>query len=275
MKGMVGGMSKSQEAQTSAFRFECSAYDAAIAAFRRNGVIIIEGIFSRERIRELLDHLRRDYPSYIGAGKPNDSFIVGGGRFTAPLCFTPPFDCADIIAHPVLSALLSSILTDTFVFEAVGIISSLPGAVDQHMHRDGGMLFAETGVDRIIPPSAVTVVVPLVDMDEVNGTTAFWPGSHRSNEPDDNAPFVAPSITTGSLALWDFRLFHRGLANCGRSARPLLYVTACRPFWIDHDNFKPGKNAKLLACQPALDRLDEQTRARFVRAELLPYDWLP
>lgn len=236
--------------------------------FRRDGVIILDGIFDKARIQELRTDLGRKHPEYLGKGKPDDFVEVGDNRLMAALRFAPPFDCADIYDHPVLTEMLQTLLTENFVFDSIGIIASLPGAAEQHVHRDGGFLFSETGIDRVLPASAVTVMIPLADMNSVNGSTAFWPGSHIGGEPDEDAPFVTPEIPVGSLVIWDYRLQHQGMANCGSVARPLIFLTACRPFWTDHLNFGEGRNAKLLACPSALDQLNKQTRARFARAKL-------
>lgn len=98
--------------------------------------------------------------------------------------------------------------------------------------------------------------------------TVLWPGSHRQGKRDENSPGVAAEAPAGSLVFWDFRTFHYGMANKGDAARPFLYFTACRPFWIDYLNFVPGRNSKLLAQRASLDALDETVRARFVRAEV-------
>jgi ectoine hydroxylase-related dioxygenase (phytanoyl-CoA dioxygenase family) len=183
--------------------------------------------------------------------------------------FASPFDCVDVFLHPTLVEFYTRTLGPKFVFEAIGVLSSLPGAEDQHLHSDGSELFNEVGIDRLLPNVALTVVIPLVRMDAVSGMTAFWPGSHLHRDDVDRTQFVAPELDPGSCAIWDFRLRHRGLANKGDRARLSLYLTVCRPFWIDHQNFEPGVNAKLLASRAALDRLSEQDRKRFARARLV------
>lgn len=240
-----------------------------LADFRRDGFLVVRGLFSRQRTDELLTHLHRLYPRYLDGDLPDDHFEVGNRRFTAPLRFEPPFDCADFVAHPLLDALLSAFLGLSYVIEAFGVVASLPGAEDQQVHRDGGPLFPDSGVDGLLPPSAMTVAMPLVDMDETSGRTKFWPGSQRQAKRDKEAAGMALDTPAGSLAMWDFRTFHAGEANRSERARPMLYFTACRPFWMDHRNFVPGKNAKLQISRASLDALDENVRARFVRAEVL------
>jgi len=243
----------------------------AYADFRKAGVIVFDQLWPAARIAELLATLETLHPDYVGkvARRPDDRFEVGDGRFISPLTFAPPFDCADILLHPTLVRFFSRALGPKFVFEAIGVISALPGAAAQTLHSDGAWLFGEVGLDRILPAFAMTVVIPLVAMDAVSGMTALWPGSHLHDRDVDTDPYEAPEIATGSCAAWDFRLRHRGLANNGTQARPLLYVTVCRPFWIDHKNFEPGVNAKLLASRSAVAKLPEADRKRFMRARFV------
>ena len=242
--------------------------ESHLAAFHRDGFLVIPDVFARQRTAELLDHLHRLHPEYLGEGLPEDHYEVGDRRFTAPLRYAPPFDCADFITHPLVEALLGAMLGPSYVLEAFGMVASLPGAAEQHLHRDGGALFPDSGLDGLLPASAVTVAMPLVDMDETSGMTVFWPGSHRQSKPDQDSPGMAAQAPAGSLVFWDFRTFHYGMANRGDAVRPFLYLTTCRPFWMDHRNFVPGRNAKLVASRASIDSLDEKARARFVRADV-------
>ena len=242
--------------------------NSCLAQFQRDGFLVVKDVFDRQRVRELLDSLHREHPEYLGQGEPEDHYEVGNRRFTAPLRYAPPFDCRDFITHPLVDGMLRVLLGTSYVIEAFGVISSLPGAQEQHVHRDGGPLFPDSGLDGLLPPSAVAVSLPLVDMNETNGMTVFWPGSHRQAEHDENATGVKAHAPAGSLVFWDFRTFHNGMANNGADARPFLYLTTCRPFWMDHRNFVPGRNAKLTASRASIGMLDEKTRARFVRAIL-------
>lgn len=211
-------------------RFTITDCENASNAMNKDGVVIIDDIFDFGRIHGILADLKVHHPAFVDQGDMSDYLRVGYRRYTAPLPFAAPFDVADIAGHRGLSSLLGRILGENFVFEALGIISSWPGAADQHLHCDGGFLFPDSGINRILSPSALTIVIPLVDMDSTSGVTAFWPGSHRTGKPGDSEPFARPDVAAGSIALWDFRVFHRGLANRGTWGRPLLYLTACRPF---------------------------------------------
>jgi hypothetical protein len=244
--------------------------EAAGLALRRDGLVVLEDFVAPERAAGLREAIGRTHPAYLGlAPLPEDHFKIGSKRFTAPLVLAPPFDVFDILLDPRLDAIASSQLGENWVFEAFGITCSLPGAKEQGRHRDGSLLFGETGLDRVMPASALTFACPLVDFDAVSGRTGFFPGTQRYDDPAEDAAPVFLDLPVGACALWDFRILHFGEANRSQAARPMLYATLCRPFWIDHRNFVAWRNAKLLATRMALDALDVGARKRFARAQLI------
>lgn len=210
---------------------------------------------------ELRTIVARRHPEFRSREGLTDWFNSGTGRFISPVTL-----CAEIIetgffdAAP-LDALLKRILSEEYVFEAFGVMMALEGCPQQRKHRDGGALFDETGIDAILPPSTVTLVAPLVDVNADNAPTAIYPGTHHYDQRPEQPPDI-PEYPRGSLALWDFRVLHHGCENRTPEPRPVLYMTACRPFWIGHRNFGKG-NRKLIAEPQVIEALDR----RFVRAE--------
>ena len=98
-------------------------------------------------------------------------------------------------------------------------------------------------------------------MNEVNGTTALWLGSHRHTGDDIDADAVAPIVREGALVLWDFRLKHSGTPNRSGVTRPLLYLTYCRPWWLDHGNFRKQTLTPIRARKLSLSGLSELSYA--------------
>ncbi len=251
-------------------RFGTDDVPGVVAAIRRDGVAVLDGLWPQQRIAGLHGALAAHYPEYVATGGelPDDHRAVGTNRFLSPIAYAAPFDCADILLHPVLSALCSAMLGDQFVFEAFGVICARPGAEDQGVHSDGGALFPEQKLDAILPPAALAISCPLVAVAADNGGTAFLPGSQRNPTITDGREFVTAALPLGSCQVWDLRILHHGRRYLSSETRPVIYATVCRPFWIDHRNFEPGRNAKLLASRNALAMLDADQRRRFVRAEI-------
>jgi hypothetical protein len=70
--------------------------------------------------------------------------------------------------------------------------------------------------------------------------------------------------------LWDFRLKHGGTPNRSALSRPLLYLTYCRPWFVEYLNFNAKTNPKqkpLLARKSFLSSLSEQHQRLLARAQ--------
>jgi ectoine hydroxylase-related dioxygenase (phytanoyl-CoA dioxygenase family) len=91
-----------------------------------------------------------------------------------------------------------------------------------------------------MPAYAITVVVPLVDINDYQGTTRVWLGSHRvwSDDEARKLPSEDPAAQVGSCILMDYRLLHGGTANYSKQMRPILYLIYHRPWFKDYVNFK-------------------------------------
>jgi ectoine hydroxylase-related dioxygenase (phytanoyl-CoA dioxygenase family) len=161
---------------------------------------------------------------------------------------------------------LGAALDEDFVVGAFGVVCSLPNAPTQHRHSDGGILFPNSGIDRLLPSAAITVGIPLIEMNEIHGTTALWPGTHHDISRMEGQA-IEPVIREGSLVLWDFRLKHSGTPNGSRVVRPLLYLTYCRPWWVDHGNFQKKTLTPLRARKASLLGLSERHQRLLARAE--------
>ena len=169
---------------------------------------------------------------------------MGDRRLIVTINMEPPFDDPRLFANPYLLPVLSAALDDDFVLGAFGVVCSLSSAPAQHRHRDGGSLFPRSGMDRLLPAAAITVGIPPLEMNEVHGTTALWLGSHRDADRASKEEGIEPVVREGSCILWDFRLYHRGTANRGTEPRPLLYLTYCRPWFLEHLNFSKGTQSR-------------------------------
>src|SRR5262249_1141000 len=152
-----------------------------------------------------------------------------------------------------------------FILGAYGVVCSLPGAPSQHIHQDGGDLFPQAALNRMLPLAAATVGIPLVEMNEINGTTALWLGSHRDETRAETENGEEPLLREGSCVLWDYRLRHCGTPNRSAVPRPLLYMTYCRPWFMDHKNY--WKQAPVRAARRFLVDLPEDLRRLLVRAQ--------
>ena len=134
----------------------------------------------------------------------------------------------------------------------------------QSWHADGPNLFTADGEagarDDTLPAHAINVFVPLVALG-VNGATEFALGSHRRGF-DRSPARAAPRCALGDAVLFDYRTWHRGLANESDADRPVLYLVVARPWWRDDRNDPTNNPASIFgeaaarAAPPARVRLD-------------------
>jgi ectoine hydroxylase-related dioxygenase (phytanoyl-CoA dioxygenase family) len=261
------------EAEHAARALESHKVEHASRCFRRDGALIVEEIVDAAVVVRARQAFAAEYAQFCT--EREDVAKVGDRRFMVTVNLEPPFDNPQLFANPYLLPLLGAALDENFVISAFGIVCALPTAPAQHVHSDGGTLFQRPDIDRLLPAAAITVAIPLLEMNAVNGTTALWLGSHRDKNPpyDPNHSLsegFEPMVREGSCMLWDFRLKHGGTPNRGALSRPLLYLTYCRPWFVDHINYDSSKaqNQKqkpLLASDSFLSSLSEQHRRLFVR----------
>lgn len=253
----------------------------ASRTFRTDGALIVEDIVDTAIIADARREFARSYSRYLDGGKHADALQVGKQRLMMTVDMTPPFDNPQLFANPFLLPVLSAALDD-FVIGAYGAVCSLPSAPAQHRHWDGGLLFPFSAVNQLLPATAITVAIPLIEMNKIQGTTALWLGTHRDldrsmalRDPSRREDFmegsIEPVVREGSCILWDFRLIHSGTPNQSTTPRPLLYLTYCRPWFLDHRNFKPEQNPKqkpLLVNADILSRLPAQQQRLLARAQV-------
>jgi ectoine hydroxylase-related dioxygenase (phytanoyl-CoA dioxygenase family) len=244
--------------------------ERASRCFRADGALVIEDIVDTAIIAQARRAFDQGYSHYLDGSKPEDALKVGDRRLLMTIRLEPPFDDPQLFANWYLLPVLSAALDDGFVLGAFGVVCSLPSAPAQHQHDDGGILFPQSGLNGVLPAAAITVGIPLLEMNEVRGTTALWLGSQRdANSALKEAP-IEPIVREGSCMLWDFRLKHGGTPNRSALPRPLLYLTYCRPWFVEYLNFNAKTNPKqkpLLARKSFLSGLSEQHQRLLARAQ--------
>jgi len=166
---------------------------------------------------------------------------VGDQRYMLTLDIKGKFNRPEVYANERLMPLLNGLLSSHLRIASFGCVTALPGAEDQPIHLDHPPLFEATPhLTDNIPPYAVTMVVPLVDIDEQTGTTAIWEGSHKQSDDQnsedrfellgrlmqkpDYSMAAKPLPRQGDVYLMDYRVIHGGLANRSHIDRPILYV---------------------------------------------------
>ena len=258
------------EAERTAGAFASETLERASQRFRIDGALIVEDIVDTAIIAAVRRAFDKSYSHYLDGSQHEDALMTGSRRLIITINLERPFNDPLLFANPYLLSILSGALNDGFVVGAFGVVCSLPSAPAQDRHDDGGTLFPGSGIDRLLPAAAITVGIPLIEMNKVHGTTELWLGSHCDPSRGSKEEGIEPVVREGSCMLWDFRLIHRGTPNQSALPRPLLYLTYCRPWFVDHLNFSAKKNPNqkpLVAKKNFLSGLSEQHQRLLARAQ--------
>ncbi|MEO7634247.1 MAG: phytanoyl-CoA dioxygenase family protein [Sphingomicrobium sp.] len=236
--------------------------------FDQQGCLVIDRLFDPA----LIDSVRREYEAQYSSFDPANlppHMNVGDKRLHLPLRLRGPLLQAELYAHPLLMTILANILRTTFVIDNVNCVTALPGASDQKFHRDHPHLFAEQdGLAATLPVFAVTVAIPLIDLDQATGTTKLFAGSLSATGDEKNGPLsfdkeICPFVKRGGCFMMDYRLWHRGMANLSQRDRPILYIVYAREWFTDVINFQ--KHSRMVIDESDLRQIPIEHRQMFRR----------
>lgn len=251
-----------------------------VAGIRRDGLAVFERLFPLPFLKKARAAVLRRHES----GELRRRGLVRdiGGRYTAVLPFEAPFLAPDFYAHPGLSSILPALLGPDWRLSSLEAVISLPGSSEQYQHLDGPIRFdrLEGGKRRgfggdlsSLPPYALALATPLCDVDEENGPTVLWPGSHKeallARLPSEAAirrrfPEARMTGAFGQSYLYDYRTFHRGTPNHSREVRPLLMLVFARA-WYRDPNLAEASSGLAVSARD-LSRVPDRHRPRFALA---------
>jgi ectoine hydroxylase-related dioxygenase (phytanoyl-CoA dioxygenase family) len=189
----------------------------------------------------------------------------------------PPFDRILTEFTPWMKSCLDQLLGQDMVLQSFGAVCALPGTGMQPVHSDHPQLFPElANLSRLVPTYALTMVVPLCDITSENGGTAIWPSSHTvkdlpvdRNDGDDLTGSLVVMPQKSDCVIWDFRTRHCGLSNRSRQTRSYLYMTWCRTWFEDRQNFNTGIQVPLEITEASYNALDENIRKQIAAAKII------
>lgn len=230
--------------------------------FASAGVVIFEDLLAPSLVAQL-------HAAYMSASKSyhrdttfDDALTVGDKRTMITVEVAGAFNDPQVYANPTAFPFINTLLGEDVVLGSFVAVTSLPGSGDQQLHLDTPPLFGDDAVGASVPPYCLTLVVPLVDMNARNGSTAFYPGSHRGvTDGAPDAARIAPEVPVGSALLFDARVWHGGTPNRSTAPRPVLYCTYQRSWFRDAVNF--GRQVPLDIGSDELARVPKAHRHLF------------
>lgn len=250
------------------------------SGMKRDGAIAFGNLFPMP----LLKKMRREVLRRHESGELRKQGLVRdiGGRYAAVVPFEGPFLDPSFYANRKLTDMLAALLGSSHCIGSLEVVISIPGAYEQHQHIDGPIRF-DRAIGKIkrgyqgdlsdLPPYAVTLCVPLCDVNEDNGPTAIWPGSHRTAlralppgkaEIARKFPVEHMAGEFGRSFLFDFRTFHCGMPNLTPEPRPLMMFVFTRSWYRDPNLTEVFPN--VVITKRNLKRIPERYRHLFMLA---------
>ena len=144
------------------------AYDCLV----KNGYAILDHVLPEPLMAGLKRAFEQRYSEYFSDESRDETLAIGDRRALLALHMADGFGDPLVYANPAVVALARLALGRDAILESYGAVLSLPGAARQHVHRDGPALF-DSAISPLLPAHALTVALPMIEMNEQHGTTAL------------------------------------------------------------------------------------------------------
>lgn len=191
--------------------------DDPVAHTQANGFSLLPAVLPVQEVLEARNQCDREWQEFGRSGR-----WFGGGLILGHINYAPAPDLALFgrwIAHPTILACIQALLGKEAALLSWGGNLNIPGSAFQPPHTDG-----------LMDTRYLIVNVPLCDVDETNGSTEIYPGSHlkRMSYSEFQRDFRKKAYRTnskvGDVIVRYPNLWHRGTPN--RSAQPRMMMGA-------------------------------------------------
>jgi hypothetical protein len=240
----------------------------AAACVREHGVIAIKDAIPPAATAAILADFQTRYAVHMKPGQTNlfRNFQPDPLRAQLPMAIDGPVANPQIFAPPAIVALARHMMGQDLIIGEMGVVISHPGAGPQGVHRDSNFLYGDLDIEIGLPPFAMTMLVPLLDVTPSMGPTEFWLGTHmeRDRKVTESRTPVSVPLNTGSVTLCDARILHRGGTNVSGPVRPTIYFSFHRPWYQELPGYE--RKPQVMVTPAMLQRLPEAYRPMFAWA---------
>jgi len=231
-----------------------SVPDAAIKhacdRFREEGCMVLEDVIDPRVVKRIRDYYVTRYSRYLSGEYFPDAYQVGNRRSMVTADIDGPFNDRWIYANRFAYPIIHRLLSGNQIMGAFNVVTSMPQSRLQHLHADHPGLFRKQEIDGMLPVYSISMAIPLVDLNETNGTTRFYPGTHITTEQDEpTVDPVDPEVPLGSVILFDIRVRHHGTANKSNAPRPIIYAIYNRSWFRDAVNYDGDRPVRISAAE--------------------------
>jgi hypothetical protein len=245
---------------------------AAVDAIYADGFVVLGGVIDLAVLDEMKPKLDADTAELLRRRKRDDVGLLSG-HLSQPMSPRKEHIYSDVVTNPLVIQVTAEILGEGVHNHFYNANTNMPGSQRQPLHRDAPHL----GHDPVHPIISIIVNVSPVDVDESNGATELWPGTHQipgstrvTEEAEADRRVVLPPVRAvsrkGDAVLRDPRLWHCGVPNTSTEARHMIAMVHSKWFYM--------REATLPVTHDALHSFDDDVLT--TRVELVPddYDYL-
>jgi ectoine hydroxylase-related dioxygenase (phytanoyl-CoA dioxygenase family) len=217
---------------------------AATQALKNDGLVVLENIVDPAHLEALKARMLEDTREILKRPDLPTQFTAGNIQQDPPPMREYLFK--DILVNDLIISITKSILGPGLTCDFYSGNTNLPGSAGQPVHPDQGQLWPD--MQTAHPAVRLVVNIPVVDMDEKNGSTELWQGTHLDTTMYDQmgtirlppealearrrvSPPFQPSVKAGSVLIRDIRLWHRGTPNDADQPRPMIAMIHNVSWW--------------------------------------------
>lgn len=206
----------------------------AVAAIRKEGFVVIDGVVDHAHLDTLYERMEEDLRKIVALPVVPHNFVWGNIQQEPPPFADYIF--RDVVANPFVCQVTSTLLGQGAYINGLGGNTNVSGSQLQPVHVDEGQLWPD--LEAAHPAARLVVNVALGDTSEENGAIELWPGTHedlRNLEGQDIrvseealearrrvVPPILGSTKKGAILVRDMRLWHRGMPNASDATRFMI-----------------------------------------------------
>ncbi len=251
----------------------------AVRAVREEGFVVLHNAIDPAHIAVLRERMLADAAQIAALDQVPYQFRTGHLQQDPPPF--SPYLFRDVLVNAFAVDITHALLGEGVKNAFYSGNCCLPNNNRQPLHVDIGHLWH--GLQKAHPAHALVVNVPVVDMTAENGSTELWPGTHLDTtrtmgDGDIKIPDTAlervrarvqplqPNVPAGGLLIRDMRLWHCGMPNNTKIARPMIAMIHWPRWYRTDGKVRFAKGAEALLADQRL-----QTEAEFVEG---PIDYI-
>ncbi len=254
-------------------------------AVRTTGYAVVGNVVSEQTIALLTGSVLEDVERVRATGKPTrHEENTGEGHLQLGLRRYGPYVRADLVANPVIEAVVAAILGEGAWLGFYSGNVNCPGSTCQPLHFDRPYSWKtpedaqRDGQSWPPPTTTLSCSIALEEITEANGATEIYPGSHLETEavnwaqnrvepyPDFIEKWSPPArmpIPQGGVCFRDPRMWHRGVPNLASKPRAMIAATyhagRCKHWRGIYIQDLDAQTLEQCAADPGLRLMDDRT----------------